>query len=91
MSENVKRVRGLLKLVREGVEHGSSAVEKVHLETAARPFGILERIPVVSTPAKIVHEVHDFSVQSVHFSIRAVNYVVGTALETAFDMLEKRE
>jgi hypothetical protein len=89
-NDEAKRVRGLVQLVREGVEHGSAAVERVHLATAGRPFAILERLPGVSAPAKVAHEVHDFSVRSVYFSIRAVSYAVGTTLEAACALLEKR-
>ena len=41
----LRRWRGLVALVRDGVEHGSRAVEKVHLETAERTFAILEADP----------------------------------------------
>ena len=80
-----KRLRGLAKLVRDAVEHGSRAVEKVHLETARRPFAILEHVPGIETPVKVVHGVHDLTVSSVYFTIRAVNHVVGSGIDLAFD------
>lgn len=91
MSESKKRWRGLVKLVGEAVENGSRAVEKVHLETARRPFAILEHIPGVATPAKVVHGVHDLSVSSVYFTIRAVNHVVVTSVDLALDTFGKGE
>ena len=45
----MKRWRGLKSLVRDAVEHGSRAIEKVHKETADKPFLILESIPAIST------------------------------------------
>ena len=42
MSQTFQRVRGLVKLAGEAVEHGSRAVERVHRATTARPFAILE-------------------------------------------------
>ncbi len=80
--------RGLAALVRDAVEHGSRAVERVQVETAARPFAILEEIPGVATPAKVVHVVHDLSVAGVHGSIRAVNTVVGKTVELALRAAE---
>jgi len=82
-----KRWRGLALLVRDAVEHGSRAVEKVHLETARRPFVILEHIPAIAEPTKLVHTVHDLAVTSVYETIRIVNRVVGSTVDVAFDTL----
>jgi hypothetical protein len=72
--------RGVVALVGEAVEHGSRAVERVHLETAKRPFVILEHIPVVAPVARIVHVVHDVTTMSVYGTIRAVNAGVGAVV-----------
>jgi hypothetical protein len=89
MTDDLSRLRGARKLVTDAVEHGSAAVERVHLATAARPFGILEKIPVVAEPARVVHTVHDATTKLVYVSIRAVNRVVGAALDVAIDVAEK--
>ncbi len=91
MSENWKRWRGLKSLLIDAVEHGSRAVERVQKETAARPFAILEDLPDVGAPAKIVHAVHDVAVTGVHGAIRVVNKLVGATADVAFDVLEKSE
>jgi hypothetical protein len=84
MTTDWNKVRGAVALTSDAVEHGSRAVEKVHLETAARPFNILKAIPVVSAPASVVHVVHDLCVTSVYWQIRMwnrlVRAVVGRAL-----------
>ncbi len=72
--------RGVVALVGEAVEHGSRAVERVHLETAKRPFVILEHIPVVAPIARIVHVAHDATATSVYGTIRAVNAGVGAII-----------
>jgi len=89
--KNVEKWRGLVALVGDAVEHGSRAVEKVQLETARRPFVILEHIPPVAVPAKIVHVIHDVSVKAVHGSIRGVTAVVKHAADTVLCELEARE
>ena len=66
------RLRGLRVLVGEAVEHGSRAVEGVHKATAARTFVILEAIPPIAKPAKIVHVVHDAWLTGVYGAIRVV-------------------
>lgn len=84
----LERVRGLRALVQDAVEHGASAVEKVHLATAARPFRILQAIAPLSGPVRAIRVIHDLSVTTVYGSIRLVNRGVGAALELAIDAVE---
>jgi len=88
MSERKARLRGLRALVGEAVEHGSKAVEVVHKATAARTFVVLESIPPIAKPAKIVHVVHDAWLTGVYGIIRAVNGVVGKTLDVVIDVAE---
>jgi len=88
MSEKRKKMekwRGLVALVRDGVEHGSRAVERIQLETANRPFTVLEHIPPIAVPAKVVHVVFDASVKATHAVIRGVNAVAATAIDVTLD------
>ncbi len=78
-----RRWRGLGALVRDAVEHGSRAVEKIQKETAARPLALLALIPSVAPVARLVHVVHDVSVSGVHTAIRLVNRAVGAVVEAA--------
>ncbi len=77
------RWRGAAALLRDAVEHGSRSVERIQIESARRPFAILESIPGVAEPTRIVHGVFDASVTGVHTIIRGVNAVVGKAVELA--------
>lgn len=86
-----KRLRGLRTLVGEMVEHGSKAVEEVHIATAARTFVVLEAIAPITKPAKVVHVVHDAYVGSVYGIIRAVTRVVGKTADVALDAAEGSE
>ncbi len=81
----MKRWHGLKALVADVVEHGSRAVERVHLEIARKPFEILEAMPGVSTPAKVVHFVHDATVATTHVAIRSVSTVVFATVGLALD------
>jgi hypothetical protein len=72
--------RGAAALFAEAVEHGSRAVERVHLETAKRPFFILEHIPVIAPVAQVVHVVHDATTSAVYETIRVVNAGVGAII-----------
>ena len=55
----MNRWRGLVVLVRDAVENGSMAIEKIQKETAARPFGILEQIRPIAGPVKVNRVVGD--------------------------------
>jgi len=88
MSTVNKRWRGVAKLVTDAVEHGSRAVERIQKETAQRPFGILEMIPGVAVPARVVHVIHDVTVSGVHGAIRLVTRVVDGGVGVAFDLAE---
>ncbi|MBL8744347.1 MAG: hypothetical protein JNK04_24740 [Myxococcales bacterium] len=85
------RAQGLVSLVRAAVDGGSRAVERVQLDMAKRTFDILEAVPGVREPAKVVHFVYDISVNSTHGIIRLVNGAVGGALEVAVGYLAQQE
>jgi hypothetical protein len=86
---SLQRWRGVAALVRDAVEHGSRSVQRIQIESARRPFGLLERIPGVAEPTRIVHGVHDASVTAVHEIIRSVNVVVGATVDFALRQAEK--
>jgi hypothetical protein len=84
------RWRGLKALVADAVEHGSRAVERVHMATARRPFVIIEHVPGVAVPTHIVHAVHDVIVTQTYDTIRRVNRAVSIVLDVTLDVLETR-
>lgn len=81
------RWRGLKALVQDAVEHGTRAVETVHLATANRTFVVLEAIEPAVKP---IHTVHDLSVSTVYGSIRLVNGALGKVLDVVIDEVERR-
>ena len=91
MSTTTRRLRGLANMVRDAVEHGSTAVQRVHLATAARPFRVLEAVPGVQEPAKLAHTVYDAVVSLTYANVRLVNRAVGFGVDFALDQAEKQE
>jgi len=85
----LKRWRGLASLVVDAVDHGSRAVERVHLKTAELPFTILEKIPGVAVPAKVVHVSHDALAALTYASIRLVNRGLGATAQLALGAIGK--
>jgi hypothetical protein len=74
-----KRWEGLAMLVTDAVTHGASAVERAHLASSKRTFDVIELVPGVAEPAKVVHLIHDASAMSVYAAVRGVARVVSKA------------
>ena len=87
---DTRRLRGLTALLGDAIEHGSRAVERVHLATANRPFAVLELIEGVAAPARIVHIVYDAAVKTTYEAVRVANRAVGAAIEAALDVVEAK-
>jgi len=86
---SASRWRGLQRLVEDAVEHGSRAIERVQVESATRPFALLESLPGLGPAVRAVHVLHDASAASTHLTIRGVNSLVGVMLRPAIDLLER--
>ncbi len=86
--QTMQRWRGLATLVHTAVDRGTRAIERVHLDTTRRPFAILEQVPLVAGPSKLVQVVHDAIVTTTYSSVRLVNTAVGKAAELVLDRVE---
>ena len=85
---DVNRWRGLKDLVRDTVQHGASAIERVHLATAQRPFALLSMLPTIGEPVRVIQQVHNAAVSTTYASVRAVTAAVATAADLALDAVE---
>ena len=86
----MQRWRGLKSLIIDAVDQGSRAVERIQVETARKPFELLEQIPPLAVPVKGIHTIHDTTVAGVHGVIRLVNQVTGKTLDVVLDVIEKQ-
>jgi hypothetical protein len=86
---DLKRWRGLVALINDAVEHGSSAIERVHLATARRPFWVIEQIPGVAEPTRTIHTIHDAVVTGVYQQIRVVNRIAGKVLDATLETFDE--
>lgn len=83
------RWRGLKDLLRDAVEQGTHAIERVHLDTARRPFAVLKRIPPLSEPAQGIHQVHDTFVKLSYGNVRLATRALSGAADVAFDAVAR--
>ncbi len=87
----LQRWRGLKALVQDSVDSVSRSVERVHKETSKRWFDVIEAVPPVAGPTRVVRSIHDASVTGVHEIIRMTNRVVGAVADGVLDALENVE
>jgi hypothetical protein len=87
----LKKWRGLKALVQDSVDSVSRAVERVHKDTSKRWFDIVEAVPPVAAPVRVVRTIHDTSVTGIHEIIRLTNRVVGAVADGVMDALENIE
>lgn len=83
--ERTRRLLGLQRLVEDAVEHGSTAVERVHRATADRTFDVLEAIPPVAEPARLVRGVFGLVLSGSYGGVRLVNRAVGAVLHAVIE------
>jgi hypothetical protein len=87
--KDVERWKGLRALIGDAIEHGASAIERVHVATAKRPFDVMEQIPGLAEPVKGIHQAHDVIVTRTYDAVRLVNRAVGRALDAALDAVRE--
>ena len=87
----MNRWRGVKDLVRDAVDQGATAVERVHLATTAMPFAALRRIPPLDAPVETVQKLHDAAISGTYGMVRWVNRAVGATLDVALDLHEKNQ
>lgn len=85
------QLKGLQELVQDVVSASVDAVEETHRAIARQPFAVLEWIPGVATPARLVEQAQDAVATGVYQSIRAVNHLAGAATAQALDWLEQQD
>jgi hypothetical protein len=83
-----KRLKGLSRLIHDGVKRGADFVEKHHRHAAEKPFQVLESIKPIAAPTRVVRSVHDGVLSLTYGSIRAINQAAEVADDWLVDRLE---
>ena len=71
--ESWRRIKGLRRLIHDGVGRGADFVEKHHRRAASKPFQVLESITPIAAPTSVVRSIHDGVLSLTYGSIRAIN------------------
>ena len=86
--ESWRRIKGLRRLIHDGVERGADFIEKHHRHVAKKPFQVLESITLIAAPTRVVRSVHDGVLSLTYGSIRAINQAAEVADDWLVDWLE---
>ena len=82
-----RRLRGLKRLIHDGVRQGADFAETHHRRAAEKPFKVLESIPPIAAPTKVVHGIHDGVLSLSYGGIRAINQAIAKADDWLVDQL----
>ena len=82
------RLRGLKRLVHDGVKRGAEFGEKHHRHAAEKPFQVLESIKPIAAPTRVVRSVHEGVLSLTYGSIRAINQATEVADSWVVDRFE---
>jgi hypothetical protein len=66
-------IRRIADLVQDQIDRGATSVEEIHLQIAALPLEVLERLDVLEKTAKDVRKIQVTSIGAVYDAIRKVN------------------
>jgi pimeloyl-ACP methyl ester carboxylesterase len=86
-SAKLQRLEGYRALLQDAVHHGATAIQQVQEELARRPYAVLEQIPPLERPARLVRSAHFSATRGVYGTIRAINATAGAALRGGIDWL----
>ena len=89
--ESWRRIKGLRRLIHDGVGRGAAFVEKHHRHAAQKPFQVLESIKPITAPTRVVRSVHDGVLSLTYGSIRAINQAADVTSGWVVDRLEPND
>jgi hypothetical protein len=87
--DDLARADAYRALLEDAVEHGSTAIQEVQMEMTARPYDLLERIPPLEVPAKLVRAAHFAGIRFAYGATRSVNRLVGALVHEGIEWAKK--
>lgn len=78
-------IRRIADLVQDQIDRGATSVEEIHLQIAALPLDVLERLDVFEKTAKDVRKIQATSIGAVYDVIRNVNHEVNRLAKSLLD------
>lgn len=86
--ETLRQIRGAKDLLEDAVEALAVSVGDAHRKITRQPYALLARIEPIAAPVRAIEEVHLKITDSVYFSIRLGNRLVGVVAGFALDRID---
>lgn len=83
----IRRLRGAVALVTDGVEAAATEARRAHEVIARRPYAILERIGPIAGPVRAIESLQAAITDLAYGAVRAANAVAGAVVTSAIDRL----
>ena len=84
----LRQIRGAKDLVEETVDAATLAINGVQRTMTRMPYALLARIGPIAVPVKAIEQAHLKIADSVYFSIRVGNRLVGNMAGFVLDQLD---
>jgi hypothetical protein len=84
----LRQIRGAKELVEETVDAAALAINEVQRTMTRMPYALLARIGPIAVPVQAIEQAHLKIADSVYFSIRVGNRLVGNVAGFVLDQLD---
>jgi triacylglycerol lipase len=78
-------------LLEEAVDQGATAIQRIQEEFTARPYDVLERLPPIEAPSRLVRSLHYAGLRTTYDVIRSVNRASGIAVRAGIAWMKGRQ
>jgi len=86
--QTLRQIRGAKELVEETVDSAALAINEVQRKMTRMPYALLARIGPIAAPVQAIERAHLKIADSVYFSIRVGNRLVGNMAGFVLDQLD---
>lgn len=86
--KTLRQIRGAKDLVEETIDAAALAINEVQRTMTRMPYALLARIEPIAAPVQAIEQVHLKIADSVYFSIRVGNRLVGNVAGFMLDQLD---
>jgi len=86
--KTLRQIRGAKDLVEETIDAAALAINEVQRTMTRMPYALLARIEPIAAPVQAIEHVHLKIADSVYFSIRVGNRLVGNVAGFMLDQLD---
>ena len=90
-AKTLRQIRGAKELAEETIDTAALAINEVQRTMTRLPYGLLARIKPIAAPVQAVEQIHLKIADSVYFSIRVGNRLLGNMAGFVLDQLDASE